>query len=166
MSVIAKMNVSSVREFGDSTLVKLSCVYEHDGLNTEAWEDRRFTKATPWGEGDLNTPHSLAFEPNKALYLVFAKADDADDYYRPAAGCELAIFVRVQKCEPWPGTTALEIVKDKSVDDQATKSTALNLRLSIDNPAASEQFVDGARFYLCFYRADRTTLHEAAAGRA
>lgn len=163
MSVIAKMNVASTREFGEASLIKLSCVYEHDGLNTEAWEDRRFTKATPWGEADLTTPHALGFEPGKPFYLVFVKANSVPAY-RPAPGCELAMFVKVQKCEPWPGTTALEIVKDQSVDDKATQSTALNLRLSIDNPAAADQFVDGATFYLCFYRADQVSLHEAAAG--
>lgn len=163
MSVIAKMNVSSVRAFGDASLIKMGCVYECDGLNTEAWEDRRFTKATPWGEADLTTPHAAAFEAGKPFYLVFVKTSEHPPY-QPAPGCTLAMFVKVQKCEPWPGTTALEIVKDQGVDDKVTQSTALNLRLSIDNPAAADQFVDGAKFYLCFYRADRVGLHEAAAG--
>jgi hypothetical protein len=164
MSVIAKMNVANVREFGDGTLINLSCVYEHDGLNTEAWEDRRFTKATPWGEGQLTTPHALEFEQGKPFYLVFHEADTYPAY-RPCDGCALAMFVKVRRIEPWPKTVQLEVVKDKTVDDSVTKSTSLNLRMAIDNPAASDQFVDGKRYYLCFYPAERVSLHDAAAGR-
>lgn len=164
MSVIAKMDVSAVREFGNGTLIDLNCVYENNGLNSEAWEDRRFTRATPWGEGRLTTPHAMHFQKGKQFYLVFVKANSIEEVYRPRPECSLAMFTKVQKCEPWPGTTALEIVKDKSVDDHVTSSTSLNLRLSIDNPAAAEQFTDGACFYLCFYPADQVTLHEAAEG--
>lgn len=164
MSTIAKMNVQSVREFGDASLIMLNCAYEHDGLNTEKWEDRRFTKATPWGEGQLTTPRPRDFEQGAAFYLVFNGGDDPN--YRPRPDASLNIFVRAQRVEPWPGTTALEIVKDRKREAEAAgnPNTALNLRLSIDNPAAAEQFAEGKGFFLSFYRADRVTLAEAAAG--
>lgn len=165
MSVIAKMNVVDVREFGDANLVKLSCVYENDGLNGEGYEDRRFTKATPWGEGDLSTPHAK-FEKNQQLYLVFAKADDFNDLYKALNTCLASMFVRCNFVEPWPGTKHIEFVKDRKREPDTSPKASLNLRLAIDNEAASSQFEAGQTYYLAIYDAANTTLHEAAAGGA
>lgn len=165
MSVIAKMNIAGRRDFGDGTLVSLNCVYEGaaGGLNTSGngWENRRFTTATPWGDGQLTTPHSEKFEHGKEFYLLFV---GEGENYNPLPECALALNVRVQKYEQWPGTVSTEFVKDKSVDDPVTQTTSVNLRMAIDNPAASDQFVDGAKFLVYFYRADEVTLPQAAAG--
>lgn len=166
MSVIAKMNVMSVRAFGDANLIYLQCVYEQDGLNGDAYEDRRFTKATPWGEGHVTAPAARDFEQGAAFYLVFNSTEGDEPGYKPRPEASLNIFVRAQKVEPWPGTTALEIVKDKKREAAmgGNPNTALNVRLSVDAKPASEQFTEGKGFYLSFYRADRVTLAEAAAG--
>lgn len=164
MSVIAKMSVTAVKDFGDASLIGLQCVYENDGLNSEKWENRRFTKATPWGDGDLTTPHAVDFEKGKEFYLVFTPANDPENVYRPFGDCSLAMFVKCQKYEPWPGTVALELVKDRAVDCPVTKSTSINIRMAIDNEAASSQFTEGRTFYVCFYRADRVSITHAANG--
>lgn len=163
MSVIAKMNVADVREFGETNLIKLSCVYENDGLNGEGWEDRRFTKATPWGEGDLSTPH-IKFEKGQQLYLVFAKAGLGGESYRPLSGCLASMFVRCNFVEPWPGTKHIEFVKDRKHEPDVNPKASLNLRLAIDNEAASSQFEAGQTYYLSVYDAANTTLRDAAAG--
>lgn len=159
MSVIAKMTINDVLEFGPTNLLKLSCVYEHDGLNAAGYEDRRFTTATPWGEGDLGTPHVNGFEKGAAVYLVFNREDEG---YEPREDCQLAMKVRVGYVETWPGTKHIQFTKDRR--DEGNPSAALNLRLAIDNPAASDQFAEGSTYLMAIYRADQTTLAEAVAG--
>ena len=163
MSVIAKMNISSIRGFGWSNLVKLSCVYENDGLNGAGYEDRRFTKATPWGEGDISTPQVRGFEEGKAVYLVFNKADDLNDLYRPLPDALLSLFVTAKRIEPWPGSKQVEFATARKHNPKEG-TDSVSLRLAIDNPAASGQFEEGGTYYLSVYSAEQTTLHEAAAG--
>jgi len=172
MSVIAKMNVVDVREFGRAGLVKLSCIYESNGLNASngGWENRRFTTATPWGEGDLTTPRDSLFhapepypgggvkqETQQAVYLVFRPVGAALPEREPLLG--MAVKVKHLDLGSYK---RVEIVLDR---DRAgpEKDTALNLRLSIDNPAALEQFTLGGQFDLAIYDASEVTLHEAAA---
>lgn len=171
MSVIAKMNVTDVREFGRAGLVTLNCVYESNGLNAsgKGWEDRRFTTATPWGEGELTTPRdSLFHAPGKTpegylydgsyqqVYLVFRRPGEVAP--EPTLVC---MPVKVKKREAG-SYKRVEIVLDR---DRAgpEKDTALNLRMAIDNPAAFDQFDEGATFDLSIYDASKVTLAEAAA---
>jgi hypothetical protein len=166
MSVIAKMNVGSVREFGASSLIKLSCIYEHDGLNGEGYEDRRFTKATPWGEGDLTTPHNCFHEapPTQSLYLLFvAKPKDPSFDADPMGGGALLMMpVMVKRFIEWGASRQVEIVLDREAEHEP--NSALNLRLAIDNPGAHEQFAEGQRFQLLVYDAGDVSLALAASG--
>lgn len=166
MSVIAKMNVGSVREFGAASLVKLSCVYEHDGLNGEGYEDRRFTKATPWGDGDLTTPHSCFREeaPTQSLYLLFvAKPADPNFDGEPLGGGALIQMpVMVKRFIEFGSSRQVEIVLDRKAEHEP--HSALNLRLAIDNPGAHEQFAEGKRFQLLIYDAAEVSLGVAASG--
>jgi len=166
MSVIAKMNVSSVREFGAANLVKLSCVYESNGLNGEGYEDRRFTKATPWGEGDLTSPHAGFREdaPTQSLYLLFAaKPQDPNFDANPMGGGALLIMpVMVKRFIEWGASRQVEIVLDRDAEHEP--NSALNLRLAIDNPGAHEQFSEGKRFQLLVYDAAEVSLAVAASG--
>jgi hypothetical protein len=71
MSVIAKMRVASVEDFGGgSKRIKLSCLYDPDGIP----EDQRFTKATPWGEfvATIDNPAASEQMPiGKLFYVTF-----------------------------------------------------------------------------------------------
>lgn len=73
MSVIAKMRVNSVEDFGGtSKKVRLFPVYEPAGSGTP--EDQRFTKATPSGEVWMtidNPAASEQFVPGKEFYVTF-----------------------------------------------------------------------------------------------
>lgn len=166
MSVIAKMNVQSVREFGDASLIKLGCVYEHDGLNGEGYEDRRFTKATPWGEGDLTTPHAGFHDapPTQSLYLVFAaRPEDPNFDAEPMGGGALVVMpVLVKRFIEWGASRQVEIVVDREAEHEP--ESAINLRLAIDNPGAHEQFAEGKRFQLLIYDAADVSLGVAASG--
>lgn len=166
MSVIAKMNVSSVREFGAASLIRLGCVYEHDGLNGEGYEDRRFTKATPWGEGDLTTPHNCFREsaPTQSLYLLFvAKPADPNFDADPMGGGALVVMpVLVKRFIEWGASRQVEIVLDRETEHEP--GSAVNLRLAIDNPSAHGQFAEGKRFWLLVYDAAEVSLAVAASG--
>lgn len=71
MSVIAKMRVASVTDFGGtSKQIKLTAVYDPTGIP----EDQRFTKATPWGECTMaidNPAASEQFVIGKDYYVTF-----------------------------------------------------------------------------------------------
>lgn len=70
MSVIAKMRVSSIEDFGTSRAVKLTCVYDPSGIP----EDQRFTKATPWGECKMSIDNPAAYEQfviGREFYVTF-----------------------------------------------------------------------------------------------
>jgi hypothetical protein len=173
MSVIAKMTVNSVREFGSARLIKLGCIYEYDGLNGEGYEDRRFTKATPWGEGDLTTPHDGFREPERIgegygatqnLYLLFvAKPSDPNFDAEPMGGASALIMpVIVRRFIEWGSSRQIEIVLDR--DAAHEPNSALNLRLAIDNPGAHEQFEEGKRFQMLIYDAAEASLALAASG--
>lgn len=71
MSVIAKMRVASIEDFGGtSKKIKLSCVYDPNGIP----EDQRFTKATPWGECVMTVDNPGAIEQlpiGREFYVTF-----------------------------------------------------------------------------------------------
>jgi hypothetical protein len=62
MTVVAKMSVAAVEDYGHNQRIKLSCVYD-GGINKgEDPENRSFTKATPWGECtmSIDNPYAVA----------------------------------------------------------------------------------------------------------
>lgn len=73
----AKFRVASVTFYGDpanpdaSRQYTLTAIYDN---TTE--ENRRFTKATPWGELKMNVDNPAAqFEVGKVYYLDFTEED-------------------------------------------------------------------------------------------
>jgi hypothetical protein len=159
MAVIAKMRVAGTRVFGDGRLVTLSCVYDND-LSKPENEDVRFTKATPWGEAHFSIDNmvDLAFDEN--LYLVFHPSEDDPDF----AGAIMAALVRCHSLTDFGGTSRnVELhsaysESDKVPDELRMRkkgAVAINLKMAIDNPAASTQFVPQSHYWLMFYRAER-----------
>lgn len=71
MSVIAKMRVASIEDFGGtSKRIKLQCIYDPTGIP----EDQRFTKATPWGEFCMAVDNPAASEQmpiGREFYVTF-----------------------------------------------------------------------------------------------
>lgn len=62
MTVVAKMTVQAIEDYGYNKRVKLQAVHDA-GLNTgDNPENRSFTKATPWGECSMSidNPHAVA----------------------------------------------------------------------------------------------------------
>lgn len=107
MNVIAKMQVQSVEDYGQSRKIKFSCVHD-SGLNTgDNAENRSFTKATPSGEAWMTIDNQnvwSAFRPFKyeegkgtdyesaQHYVVFipVKEHSLEDVYRALAALDAA----------------------------------------------------------------------------
>lgn len=74
MAVRAKFRCSSIEDFGYNKRVSLQAVYE--GSLGENEENKRFTKATPWGELKMtvdNPAAAIQFEIGKEYYLDFTE---------------------------------------------------------------------------------------------
>lgn len=99
MHVIAKMEVSSVEDYGMSKHIKFSCVYDGN-LNSDSPENRSFTKATPWGECKMSIDNpnvwpafrlqggpETNYRPSSKHYVVFIDAEEhsLDDVHRALA---------------------------------------------------------------------------------
>ncbi len=75
MSTRAKFKCDKVEDYGQSKKVTLSAVYEGELGPSE--ENKRFTKATPWGEIGLtidNPAASCQFRPGRTYYVDFHQA--------------------------------------------------------------------------------------------
>lgn len=88
MYVIAKMNVKSVEDFGQSRKISFGCVHDQD-INKDSPENKAFTKATPSGEAWMTIDNKYvwdAFKPmqgytqedykNASHYVVFVPCAD------------------------------------------------------------------------------------------
>lgn len=75
MSTRAKFMCGSVEDYGQSKKINLHAVYE--GPLGENEENKRFTKATPWGEIHItidNPNASCQFSPGSYYYVDFHEA--------------------------------------------------------------------------------------------
>lgn len=88
MSVIAKMHVTSVEDFGGSSKrLKLNAVYDGAVNTGDNAENKSFTKATPWGECVMTVDNPYAsqqfrlnsgapdYKPASTHYVVFVDAE-------------------------------------------------------------------------------------------
>lgn len=194
MSVIAKLMVRNVAEFGTGRLVELGCICENDLMAAHAGseEDRLFTKYSPWGELKLSQQpgHILqgTFEwqpgdiaPPPAFY-VMALHESEYEHIAPDLGPDRD---RYAPDHNFPGAAAWAVGVCKSLTDFGGDSRrvefqagnggtikgrgvdALNWKMSVDNPLASNQFKPGERYYFAFYEAvkfDRNAAIAAAHG--
>ena len=83
MSVICKVTVSEVRDFGGAHLIKTQCVAENEVMahyNPDA-EDKLFSQYSPSGSADFVVPANVAIPQTKVwgadkLYLMFIENDE------------------------------------------------------------------------------------------
>lgn len=181
MSVISKMNTAAVRLFGDgNALVSLSCVYDQ-GLAAEGNEDVRFTKASPYGDGQLTIEKGPDLPAvNEPLYLIWSPLIDREGMtkafvereYAPVPPLDGAMFCFIAQ---------VSVIHDYGYSKQVeatlgaypeARQVPLPLRvakerpngsfkLGIDNPSAHTQFEPGACYWVRAYSAAKLTMDEA-----
>lgn len=147
MSVIAKMYVAAIRDFGDGRLVDLSCVAENDMMAAYAGseEDRLFTKYSPWGEARMTVPLGmLANVVENDKFFVIASRDAEKTSF------DGAVVLVEARCSSLTdnGTESKRVefmnrYRSNSEPLLEGVAKAFNWRMSVDNPGASNQFVPG-----------------------
>ncbi len=178
MSVIAKLSIRGVSEFGVGRLVELGCICENDlmAAYAESEEDRLFTRYSPWGEIKLNQPAGYCLggidqdAVGKTYYVMALHVDEAGEKgpipeaFRPDTNFPGAAVYRRARCY-----SLTDYGHSKRVEFQAGSGgkgvDKLNWKMTVDNPGASNQFKPGEDFWIAFYDAsthDRDkTIHAA-----
>lgn len=161
MSVIAKLQISSCRDFGKTGfMTTLHCVCENDlmAAYAEAGEDRCFTKYSPWGEMQLGKCLVSGIQTDmlkgRKFYAIALRGSE-----RPACkGAAAVVPARVAEvAKTSPDMGRVEII-------QAKGDVGLNWRMSIDNPPAVTFFEPGAGdYWVAFYDAIGFNMDEALA---
>lgn len=146
MSVIAKLNVSDVRDFGSGALIELSCVCANDlmAAYAESHEDKLFTKYSPWGEARLHVEAGVKL-PLKGdqYYLMILADDEAGEQPHPAADLRTKLWVQGVTDRGEGAAKQLEMMGGKD----PSGITAFNWRMAVDNPGATNQLKAGSSGY-------------------
>lgn len=189
MSVIAKMLVRSQTNFGTGQLFELGCVCENDLMAAYAGseEDRLFTKYSPSGDMKLHLGANYVlgthYEPQELdnlsaptiapkAYYVMALAEDEHEYVEDPRcntwedqnfpGSAVWTFATCHSLTQFGGDTAR--VEFRSGKGRGRGIEAINWKMSVDNPAASNQFKPGKAYWIALY--DATQFDRNAAIRA
>lgn len=160
MSVIAKMYVMSSGQVPGGALIRLSCVYDSD-LATASAEDVRFTKASLSGEATMELRHGL--QEQSQWYLLF------DEEKPNLANCDYALKVRCHCVHDYGTSKQVEIStafgnEEIPIHLRTTPKDhpPFHMKITIDNPHASIQFVPQKHYFLTFYRAGKFASAEEA----
>lgn len=175
MSVIAKVTIRAITAFGTGQLVELGCVAENDMMAAYAKseEDRLFTKYSPWGEIKLCQPsgYGLGYAPEEfkdgtPFYVMLLAKDEVEDtkfadaYAKCPARC-------VSITDFGDGQAKRLEFRNEGAHDDHRGVDRLNWKMSVDNPAATNQVKAGASYWIAFYPAptfDRDSAIRAAHG--
>lgn len=161
MSVIAKLSVSKVTEFGTGRLVELHCVATNDVMAAYAGseEDKLFTKYSPNGEIKLNQgPDACLGKQGDVFYVMVLHARELSEE-KSFAGAYACCPLRVNAVTDYGGNSKRvemrNVAKGRGVD-------GLSWNMSIDNPPASDQLKPGCDdYWVAFYPADRFDRDQA-----
>lgn len=163
MSVIAKMNTQTARDFGCGALIEFSCVCANDlmAAYAESHEDKLFTKYSPWGEARLHVRAGVPLpESGDQFYLLILSADEIEaGAHHDQAAYSAPIYVS--------GVTDRGEGQAKQVEfvggmNEASGVTGFNWRMAVDNPGATDQLVPGRSGYVVgFYPVTRFDRDEA-----
>lgn len=185
MSVIGKMSVNECPVFDAGQKVILGVVCEDVFMAHYHPENENvvFTKYSPSGEGQLhlataqdfpkgkrsyNQPNGdrVEYETACELYLIYIKQPDRPSIDGAAFFSKLRVASRteyggdsrtIELCNPYE-------YHHKDYPFHEIEARQINLKLGIDNPFASDQFVPGeGGWWVVAYHADQMTKTEALA---
>lgn len=150
MAVIAKMNMSKTA-YADGTKLNLHCVYDTD-LAKEENEDARFTKATPWGQAELVAGFDVQLPDwrfsNGPVYVMFTELKDmpllSECFIVVEAVCASVLDTGYQKTVELTGWR----YPDDSPIPASKRGSGFSLKMGVDNPAASIQFVPQKHYWI------------------
>lgn len=177
MSVIAKMYaLNAPRTFPESQQIDLQCVCDDrlmtirpEDLPGRVSENQTFNSASPSGDCRFQMSKDFPVARHEEFYLIFIKQDECPAY--PSA--IMVSKVRCVSVTDYGGTSkTVEVCSEHKgfdgrttkPDDHSRQSWSFNLRMMIDNAAASVQFEPGrGGYWVGIYRANEFDIHEALA---
>lgn len=166
MSVIAKLVVRDLKNYGTGRLVELGCIAPNDlmAAYAETESDKLFTKYSPWGEMRLHQSGPiLGFDKDSHHYvMVLNQAEVVDETFPGAAGvCRL----RVVSVTDFGDNSAKTIeFCDAYEKDGRTAIDHFNWKMAIDNPPAADQFKPSrSDYWMAIYPEKEFSRDEAIA---
>lgn len=147
MSVIAKMNVAAVRDFGSGALIELSCVCANDlmAAYAESHEDKLFTQYSPWGEARLHVRSGVKLpEVGDQFYLMVLTPEEVGEQPHKQAVYQSPVYIAGLTDRGEGAAKQAEFVGSKHDESGVT---GFNWRMSVDNPRATSQFAPGVSGY-------------------
>ena len=158
MSIIAKMIIRNVVEFGSGNLIEMSCICDNDLMVAYATshEDKLFTKYSPWGEVKLHQPSGYQLgQTGDTFYLLITKADEVLDKTFPKAYAYTPL--RVVSITDFGDNQAKKLeMNDGYNNGEKSKSvSSFNWKMSVDNPLATDQLKPSQEsdYFLAIYPA-------------
>lgn len=174
MTVIAKVTVQEIRQFGEIRSAHINCVCDDRlfTINTpvpgRVSENQTFNRASPWGTGQIALKGDAHLNERDELYLVFSRSAEGRLVERAIAGGPIRCVAITEfggtsrHCE-WSSSDRLKKYGQRGeVIAGGTDLDRFNLKMQIDNPHASLQFEAGSDDgWLHIFRADGVTVGEA-----
>lgn len=181
MSVIGKMTVRAAETYDKGQKVTLGVVCENELMAHYHPENENvvFTRYSPSGEGSFHLNKPIDLEPTNfdypigdgktatgkkpvELYLVYLKQLEMPTI----DGAAFFAKLRVNSVTDFGGTSKqVELCNDYASGPMMlgeNETRLINLKLGIDNPGASNQFVPGETgWWVVAYRADQMSQSEA-----
>jgi hypothetical protein len=170
MSVIAKMSIQKISEYGTGSHIDLSCVAQNDlmAMYAGSEEDKLFTQASPWGEMSLNQPRGFAIgKQGDQFYVMILRDSEAGDKNFPDAYASCK--ARCISLTDFGGTSRRVEFCDhthKAYSDsiKSVRIEGLNWKMTVDNPPAFAQFEPGKTdYWIAFYPASSFDRNKAIA---
>lgn len=173
MSVIAKLVVRKVVNFGTGTFVELGCLCDNDLMAAYATseEDKLFTRYSPWGEMRLNQRSNWAVftheedqhvaPPNtgpRSFYVMLLSEEEAYDVTFPKASA----FIKMNcysKAQFAGDGSRVELREVYGWNETEPRNSRINViermswKMHVDNPPAEAGFVPGKDYWVAFYDA-------------
>lgn len=160
MSVIAKMVIRGVHDFGSGKLVELSCICENDlmAAYAESEGDKLFTKYSPWGEIKLHSPEGyLLGDIGEAFCVMILHKDEVGDFTFPGSYAFSTLGVASITDYGDGQAKRLDMTHYRWAGGGVTKGiTSFNWKMSVDNPSVFNQLKAGCwDYWMAFYPASK-----------
>lgn len=175
MSVIAKLLVRGITDFGTGKLIELGCIADNDLMAEYATteEDKLFTRYSPWGEMKLHQPEGWTLGNGKvgdeftappAFYVMALQADEHEhvpaktESWLPDAnfpGSSGWVYGYCYSILDLGGTRHVEFRGNSSGTIKGRAIEKLNWKMAVDNPGASNQFKPGTQYWIVLYAAEK-----------
>jgi hypothetical protein len=167
MSVIAKVSIRGIHNYGSGSLVELGCVCENDLMAAYAGseEDKLFTKYSPWGEVKLHQPAGWVLgKQGDAFYVMIG--NDLPEGVDLSFGDHIYAWsqAKVASITDFGDNQAKRVEIIDTGNQRGGAITSFNWKMSVDNPGATNQLEPGnSKYWVAFYPADQFNRDSAIA---